>query len=710
MPTVFDVIQAPGGDAIVDARVAIRLVTSLTATGEGFVPASDLGYVDVLTVATDATGRWEADLQPNSDIQPANSYYEARVYIAGLAATHTFEVPDGAGPYHLYDILVTAPSSLPTIHESDTADAHDASAVSFSPVGSIAATDVQAALAELDGEAAKLASANRFTSGAQDFDGHARFGSGHPWFDVTHPAFGAVGGGVTDDWAAVQSAIDAAEAAGGGTVFFPAGTYLVSSALVVDDDHVFLIGAGAELGTFSSKGTTIKANAAMDAVVDFRDAPGSGLADIGLDCNQLATRGFRMYGYRCWARDFVIYRPPVVGGIGFELTSGPTPSTSYSDIHIYGKWVIDMLGGTSGGNQVGIKLTQDANVGVGGRGQLSDCVIEGGVVFAYNGYGLQSVDTGGYDATGTWLDDIHFNPARGATPGGIQLDRGGWWVVDCEFDYIETGPFIDLTSNTYTRILGCMFKAGAAFAGGQAAININASTYVTVLGNTYEFDSGAADATYFVEADGSAPVGVVVLGNVGKGVDDVTNIDMASHPVDSRVADNVFRRVNDSQVLSPYKTRSIWIPVSQMTADGATANTRGTAPEGTDVFTCADAASQGVTFTFVTPRDFTQLMSPVVYWTNPAGVTDKAAKWQFTHRSLLSDVSSGGTTLSPTPANQTRTASTPAAEQFSGQYLTGPAAGVPMRVNLRRIGGDAADTVGDVVDIYGIRLDYQSVT
>ncbi|WP_426153562.1 glycosyl hydrolase family 28-related protein, partial [Pseudomonas sp. DC3000-4b1] len=41
--------------------------------------------------------------------------------------------------------------------------------------------------------------------------------------------FGAVGDGVTDDTAAMQKAIDAASAAGGGTVFVPSGTYIVSA-------------------------------------------------------------------------------------------------------------------------------------------------------------------------------------------------------------------------------------------------------------------------------------------------------------------------------------------------------------------------------------------------------------------------------------------------------------------------------------------------
>lgn len=62
--------------------------------------------------------------------------------------------------------------------------------------------------------------------------------------------FGAKGDGVTDDTAAILAAITARAAAGGGTVFLPAGTYLLtSSAVVANVSNVMLLG--------ESTGTTI---------------------------------------------------------------------------------------------------------------------------------------------------------------------------------------------------------------------------------------------------------------------------------------------------------------------------------------------------------------------------------------------------------------------------------------------------------------------
>lgn len=56
--------------------------------------------------------------------------------------------------------------------------------------------------------------------------------------------FGAVGDGVADDTAAIQAAINAAQSRGGGTVFLPAGNYLVSATLTVTAGNVRILGDG----------------------------------------------------------------------------------------------------------------------------------------------------------------------------------------------------------------------------------------------------------------------------------------------------------------------------------------------------------------------------------------------------------------------------------------------------------------------------------
>lgn len=64
-------------------------------------------------------------------------------------------------------------------------------------------------------------------------------------YNVKSPQFGAVGDGTTNDQAAIQAALAAASSAGGGIVFFPKGTYLITTAIPLDN-LVSMVGVGAD--------------------------------------------------------------------------------------------------------------------------------------------------------------------------------------------------------------------------------------------------------------------------------------------------------------------------------------------------------------------------------------------------------------------------------------------------------------------------------
>jgi hypothetical protein len=77
-----------------------------------------------------------------------------------------------------------------------------------------------------------------FTAGQLKVDG-ANVGAGGGltgWYDVTEAPYLATGDGTTDDTAAIQEAMDACAAAGGGVVYFPPGTYLCSATINIDSD------------------------------------------------------------------------------------------------------------------------------------------------------------------------------------------------------------------------------------------------------------------------------------------------------------------------------------------------------------------------------------------------------------------------------------------------------------------------------------------
>lgn len=107
-------------------------------------------------------------------------------------------------------------------------------------------------------------------------------------YNVKNAAYGATGDGVTDDTAAIQAAMATADAAGGGIVFFPVGTYLITSALNVLT-HVSLWGSG-----YSSQ---IKANAAIPMLsLQWTTASLTGnrygvIGQLYLNGNNIATYG-----------------------------------------------------------------------------------------------------------------------------------------------------------------------------------------------------------------------------------------------------------------------------------------------------------------------------------------------------------------------------------------------------------------------------------
>lgn len=167
--------------------------------------------------------------------------------------------------------------------------------------------------------------------------------------DITNVKhFGAVGDGTTDDTVAIQAAIDAAVARGGGSVFVPEGTYLISSALTLDS-FVSLVGEGIGSKITQSSttadcvtGTTLQYVTIRDIFIDGPDS-GSGrgiyFSDGGNSSNQnivmqnVVVSQFGSHG--------IVMETPIIsnligvnsqnnGGHGFYMTTSTTGGTSVS--------------------------------------------------------------------------------------------------------------------------------------------------------------------------------------------------------------------------------------------------------------------------------------------------------------------------------------------------------------------------------------------
>jgi len=89
-------------------------------------------------------------------------------------------------------------------------------------------------------------------------------------FNVRHAVYGAVGNGQTESPAGIQAAIDAAEAAGGGTVLFPqtGNSYKISGGLTVEGPNIAFRGEGG-LVTIEASGTGYHIVTLSDAADDF---------------------------------------------------------------------------------------------------------------------------------------------------------------------------------------------------------------------------------------------------------------------------------------------------------------------------------------------------------------------------------------------------------------------------------------------------------
>ena len=82
-----------------------------------------------------------------------------------------------------------------------------------------------------------------------------------PTFTVTDAAYGAMGDGITNDRAAIQAAIDAASAAGGGIVLLPAGKTFLTGNIILKSNVTLQFGEGAILKQSTDRTAYVKPTA-----------------------------------------------------------------------------------------------------------------------------------------------------------------------------------------------------------------------------------------------------------------------------------------------------------------------------------------------------------------------------------------------------------------------------------------------------------------
>ena len=94
--------------------------------------------------------------------------------------------------------------------------------------------------------------------------------------------FGALGNNVADDTAAIAAAIAAAQAKGGGVVFFPRGTYRITSELTITNTKVLIVGEGIDSSIIRQ--TSATANGLnFNYPISFAQPTGGGVRDITVE-------------------------------------------------------------------------------------------------------------------------------------------------------------------------------------------------------------------------------------------------------------------------------------------------------------------------------------------------------------------------------------------------------------------------------------------
>jgi hypothetical protein len=297
--------------------------------------------------------------------------------------------------------------------------------------------------------------------------------------------FGAVGDGVTNDRTAIQAAINAAGAAGGGEVYFPAGTYLLNSGISWTSNFVHLVGAG-------QGATKIVANFATGNVISV----GSSVAVTSTP--SIKKMSFRSNVVRTSGAG-ILFTQTFNGSIDDVTFDNDSPSNYYIDIQIDGyadNFINSLNRVVCRGNNAYAAIVIGQNGSVVQDVFISNTVIGGhsfGII-AYNLSGLYMNDidviqcsTGflSYPGVGQYCSGFFLNGVLcdGCTTNGWQIYTNGgdctiWVMTNCEGNY----------NGTTTSHSGLVISPGAGTIDGINLVNhqavLNSGDGILLLGGT----------------------------------------------------------------------------------------------------------------------------------------------------------------------------------------------------------------------------------
>lgn len=145
------------------------------------------------------------------------------------------------------------------------------------------------------------------------------------WFNVTSTTYsgGADPTGASDSTAAFASAISAAATAGGGVVYIPAGTYIISSTLTCTTTPVYFVGDGAWASTIKFTGSGDCLRIYDSSTYGSRTKFGGGIVGLTIDgsgaTSGVASTGVHLGDLLQYELDLTVQNFSQSGSIGVHL-------------------------------------------------------------------------------------------------------------------------------------------------------------------------------------------------------------------------------------------------------------------------------------------------------------------------------------------------------------------------------------------------------
>jgi len=302
--------------------------------------------------------------------------------------------------------------------------------------------------------------------------------------------YDATGDGVTDDEAAINAAIVACNAAGGGTVFFPPGTYMVgeqgSSIGLSMRSDVTLRGSG--------QGSIIRRMAGEDChLLDIRVVERVVVTDLVLDGNKLAEAvGFHVIRIDT-VSDGWIDRCVIKNGRGHGITTSSEVAHGSTRLLITNN-LFESNG--SSGAALGIECAQVVFAGNIARLNVLDGIQDKDTVdVTYTGNICHDNERNGIqrgDATGA------YSPVAGTVVGNICHDNGSAGikiastntsVVSGNVTYLNTLDGIRVDSSVAVTVTGNVAFDNVRY--GIALTNTTADTERVVITDNLVYDNGS---------------------------------------------------------------------------------------------------------------------------------------------------------------------------------------------------------------------------